>query len=75
MRFARWTVVCFALMFAGASIGCKDACDDLEDICKSCNEENKDDCKSTHSACTIIKGPASKDCCEGIVDDWEDYCE
>ena len=68
-------VCCLLASVCIFSPGCKDACDDLEDICKDCNSDSKDNCKSSHNACTIVRGPASKDCCEGIVDSWEETCK
>ncbi len=76
MRLIYRMAVCVVLAFTAVSTaGCKDACDDLEDICKKCNSEYKDECKSEHNACTIVKGPASKDCCDAIVDMWDEECE
>jgi hypothetical protein len=76
MKQIRAIVVCCLLLSVCVfSTSCKDACDDLEDICKDCNADNKSECKSSHSTCTIVKGPAAKDCCEGIVDSWEEMCK
>ena len=66
------------LLFATLSIfsvSCSDACDDLEDICKGCKSTAKSDCKSSLSACDSVKGPAGKDCCEAIVDEWDELCD
>ena len=62
-------------MLCICSVSCKDACDDLDDICKDCNSNEKSDCKSSLSACELVKGPAGKDCCEAIVDDWDELCK
>ena len=76
LRFIRGIVACSLIASVCVlTSACKDACDDLEDICKDCNADNKSDCKSAHNTCTIVKGPASKDCCEGIVDSWEELCK
>jgi hypothetical protein len=76
MKNLRVVVVCF--LFATLSFlpaACKDACDDLHDICKDCNADAKDSCKSSFESCDNIKGPAGRDCCESIVDEWEELCE
>jgi hypothetical protein len=55
---------------------CHDECDDLEDICKKCSDEQTEaNCKSVHSGCELVKGPARKDCCEAVLDQWEAACE
>jgi hypothetical protein len=55
---------------------CHDECDDLEDTCKHCSDADmKSECKSVLSSCEIVKGPARKDCCGAVLDQWEAACE
>ena len=69
---AAWFLFAILCVF---SMSCQDACDDLKDICKGCNADYKADCKSSLNTCEIVKGPAAKDCCESIVDTWEETCK
>lgn len=57
------------------STSCKDACDDLEDVCDDCNADYKSSCKAELSACDLVKGPAGKDCCEAYLSYAEEMCE
>jgi len=67
-------VFLFAAVCALAA-SCNHACDDLKDVCKSCNPDSKSSCESSLDTCEIVKGPAANDCCEGILEDWEELCE
>ncbi len=72
------SVLLMGVLFAALTIvstSCKDACDDLDDVCGGCNSEYKSSCKSDLAACELIKGPAGKDCCEAILPSMEDICE
>ena len=55
--------------------GCKKACDDLKDICGSCNSDYRDSCDYDHDVCDILKGKAGNDCCDAVLDEWEDLCK
>ena len=55
--------------------GCKDECDDLNDVCKKCSDDTKSSCNSDLDACEILKGPARKDCCEAILGSWKKSCK
>ncbi len=68
--------VYFCIVVAGlCSVSCKDACDELDDLCRKCSSDNKSSCEEMLSVCEIGKGPARKDCCEVAVDVWEADCK
>ena len=72
-RFA--SILGFMSIVIIALPGCQKECDELEDICSSCNSDYRSSCDDTHDVCTILKGRAGNDCCEAELSYWEDACQ
>ena len=72
-RFA--SILGFMSIVIIALSGCQKECDELEDICSSCNSDYRSSCKDAHHTCTILKGRAGNNCCELLLDDYEELCQ
>jgi hypothetical protein len=66
--------VAVLVVFCGFMQGCKKACDDLADVCGSCNRDYRDSCDYEHDICDILKGRAGNECCDALLDGWESRC-
>ena len=63
------------VVLCGFATGCKNECDDLADVCGSCNSDYRESCDDAHNACDILKGKLGDDCCEMALDTWKSSCK
>ncbi len=76
MKQLRFAISVGMIFFVSiVATGCKKACDDLADVCGSCNSDYKSSCDAEHDACDILKGRLGNDCCETAIDMWESSCK
>jgi hypothetical protein len=61
-----------------ASSGCKNSCNDLEDLCNSCPSNWQSSCDSDLAACRALPSApgvlSEGDCCDNAINQWDNHC-
>ena len=69
----------FTLVGLGwASSGCKNSCNDADDLCAACDTHWHADCQQSVDACRALPSApgvlSEGDCCDNVINEYDNHC-